>query len=329
MDATCQTPKVCAVCGITEGETDDHSWADATCQSPKICTACQIREGTNTSHVYNDGKCVTCDRRQLGFGKWQSYYVEDDQLSIVEIDFDTSLIYLTGYRRVASLDSVALENLMQYNHSVVTYGGAEYIDCLGDGCTINYETNDEIITITLMEGLVGSIILERIGPQDVKVIGVTGSTYFTNKDWIFVYQYGSSSTEQSTTDASSITQPTSCGHSWESATCVKAKTCKLCGITEGEANGHNWKDATCTSPKVCTTCNETIGAASAHNYTNGKCANCGSNDPDYVQETLVWIPTHGGTKYHRKSSCSQMKDPVQVTKSEAINRGFEPCGRCY
>lgn len=46
-------------------------------------------------------------------------------------------------------------------------------------------------------------------------------------------------------------------------------------------------------------------------------------------EQLVWIPTNGGTKYHSKSTCSSMIDPMQVTISEAIALNFDPCGRCY
>ena len=46
-------------------------------------------------------------------------------------------------------------------------------------------------------------------------------------------------------------------------------------------------------------------------------------------ETLVWIPTNGGTKYHSKSSCSNMDNPQQVTLSEAQARGFTACKRCY
>ena len=46
-------------------------------------------------------------------------------------------------------------------------------------------------------------------------------------------------------------------------------------------------------------------------------------------EVLVWIPTNGGTKYHSKSTCSNMKNPTQVTKSTAISKGFSACGRCY
>lgn len=44
---------------------------------------------------------------------------------------------------------------------------------------------------------------------------------------------------------------------------------------------------------------------------------------------LVWVPTNGGTKYHSRSGCSNMKDPIQVTKDTAIANGYTPCGRCY
>ena len=47
------------------------------------------------------------------------------------------------------------------------------------------------------------------------------------------------------------------------------------------------------------------------------------------QEPMVWIPTHGGTKYHNDSSCSNMDGPEYVTKSTAINRGFTACKKCY
>ena len=43
----------------------------------------------------------------------------------------------------------------------------------------------------------------------------------------------------------------------------------------------------------------------------------------------VWIPTHGGKKYHKKSSCSGMKDPEKVLLSTAKERGFTACKKCY
>ena len=43
---------------------------------------------------------------------------------------------------------------------------------------------------------------------------------------------------------------------------------------------------------------------------------------------MVWIPK-SGSKYHSRSSCSNMKNPTQVSRSEAIRRGYEPCKKCY
>ena len=52
------------------------------------------------------------------------------------------------------------------------------------------------------------------------------------------------------------------------------------------------------------------------------------NSAQNPQEEMVWIP-QSGKKYHSNSSCSGMENPSQVTKSEAENRGYTPCQRCY
>ena len=46
-------------------------------------------------------------------------------------------------------------------------------------------------------------------------------------------------------------------------------------------------------------------------------------------EQLVWIPTHGGIKYHKNNACSNMIDPDQVTLCQAEQKGFTPCKHCY
>ena len=43
----------------------------------------------------------------------------------------------------------------------------------------------------------------------------------------------------------------------------------------------------------------------------------------------VWIPTNGGTKYHSKSTCSGMKDPMRVDLSVARANGYTACKKCY
>lgn len=53
-----------------------------------------------------------------------------------------------------------------------------------------------------------------------------------------------------------------------------------------------------------------------------------SNDNQASSGEMVWIPK-SGKKYHSNSGCSNMKNPTQVTKEEAEDRGYEPCKKCY
>ena len=53
-----------------------------------------------------------------------------------------------------------------------------------------------------------------------------------------------------------------------------------------------------------------------------------SQDDQETYTEMVWIPKTG-SKYHRKSSCSNIKNPSQVSKQTAIQRGYGPCKKCY
>ena len=54
-----------------------------------------------------------------------------------------------------------------------------------------------------------------------------------------------------------------------------------------------------------------------------------TTQPTSAGERMVWIPTRGGTKYHKTNTCSNMIEPYEVTINEAVRQGFEPCKRCY
>ena len=43
---------------------------------------------------------------------------------------------------------------------------------------------------------------------------------------------------------------------------------------------------------------------------------------------MVWVVSTG-KKYHSKSTCSNMKSPMQITKTDAIKQGYTPCKKCY
>ena len=86
VEATCQAPKTCSECGMTEGAPLEHiwtpancvtaatcsacgeiqgtalghAWVDATCQTPKTCSRCAVTEGLTTPHDFREGKCTMC-----------------------------------------------------------------------------------------------------------------------------------------------------------------------------------------------------------------------------------------------------------------------------
>ncbi|MBP3313670.1 MAG: hypothetical protein J6K84_03315 [Oscillospiraceae bacterium] len=91
---------------------------------------------------------------------------------------------------------------------------------------------------------------------------------------------------------------------------------------------HEFSDATCVVPKTCSVCGKTEGAVVSHNYQNGTCSVCGDEQQAPAVEHMVWIPK-SGNKYHSSSSCSNMKNPSQVTEEDAIARNYTPCSKCY
>ena len=63
--------------------------------------------------------------------------------------------------------------------------------------------------------------------------------------------------------------------------------------------------------------------------TSGSKKSTGSASSGQTTSQMVWIPTHGGKKYHSNPNCSGMKGPEKVSLSTAKSRGFAACKKCY
>ena len=63
--------------------------------------------------------------------------------------------------------------------------------------------------------------------------------------------------------------------------------------------------------------------------TSGSKKSTGSASSGQTTSQMVWIPTHGGKKYHSNPNCSGMKGPEKVSLSAAKSRGFTACKKCY
>ena len=53
-----------------------------------------------------------------------------------------------------------------------------------------------------------------------------------------------------------------------------------------------------------------------------------TNTSTTASGTMVWI-TAKGKRYHRSSSCSNMKNPYTVTLEQAQASGRTPCRKCW
>lgn len=58
VDATCQHPKYCSVCGKEEGDLAEHKWVDATCLRAKHCGICGLEEGKKLEHDWEPATCT-------------------------------------------------------------------------------------------------------------------------------------------------------------------------------------------------------------------------------------------------------------------------------
>lgn len=56
--ATCDSPKTCTKCDLTEGEALGHIWQEADCETPKTCSRCGATEGQALGHQWTEADCT-------------------------------------------------------------------------------------------------------------------------------------------------------------------------------------------------------------------------------------------------------------------------------
>ena len=84
--------------------------------------------------------------------------------------------------------------------------------------------------------------------------------------------------------------------------------------------------ATCkinvTKPKYST------NSKPSTSHSGGSGSHSSGSNTTAPSSGYVWIP-NTGSKYHKTSTCSGMKDPSKVTVEEAKSYGYTPCSKCY
>ena len=116
--------------------------------------------------------------------------------------------------------------------------------------------------------------------------------------------------------------------------CFFAAICVLCGCNSEKVQEIPVQATVNTSGSLATTVTETITVTETTTLsTTTKITTTSS--PTTITETkanqsqkMVWIPK-SGSKYHRRSGCSKMKNPSNVSLSKAEALGYTPCKKCY
>ena len=68
---SCTANRICAICGISDGQTLGHNWQAATCTEPETCSRCQTTQGTALGHNWQAATCTEpakCSRCQTTQG---------------------------------------------------------------------------------------------------------------------------------------------------------------------------------------------------------------------------------------------------------------------
>lgn len=105
------------------------------------------------------------------------------------------------------------------------------------------------------------------------------------------------------------------------------------GSNATESNVPQESNTTSSETNVVTPSTEASTSSGSSSSSSGTSSSSGASvtvPPHSESEgNLVWVPTNGGSKYHNRAGCSQMKDPIQVSIETAKANGYTACGRCY
>ena len=242
VDATCTTAKACAVCGITEGNSNGHNWIDATCETSKTCLNCKLIDGNPLGHNWSDASCSTAK-----------------QCSVCE-----------------NTDG---EPLGHDTPSMTCTEEAECVRCKeiikAPGHTVKDATCTEVSICTVCHEVLSEALGHAWADATCELPQTCAICNITNGDPLGHIWEDATCTEPKACSVCAITDGKALGHSWIKATCTEAQTCSVCGVLYGEPFGHKWVDATCVDAAKCSVCGVTDGEALGHTTSCGDCTRCG------------------------------------------------------
>lgn len=215
LDATCEAPRTCNLCGEVEGEALGHSFGEATCSAPSTCAVCGVTDGEALPHTLTEANfqeapvCTVCGAAEgepltpgfvemgitpnlveLGVpytltihGTQYSYIVESHE--IVEPDADHPAV--EGYvwhRIVTRLE--ALENQASLGTNLYAYTDfADYYDPVGQTESVVWVENNVFMSLAFSCNYLGQDYTDCLMRQDNAHLNATGGAWTFEQDLTF------------------------------------------------------------------------------------------------------------------------------------------------
>jgi len=323
VEADCDTPKTCSVCGDTEGEALGHSYVediiDATCTATgtatyecSVCGHSYDEEIPMIPHDYVDGFCSVCNEPQP-----LEATITFDDLSKMTSSSTTQQVWEENSIVVTYDKNTYNNNLAEYANPVRFYAGTKVTIAYPGITKVVIVANTSAYAVVVKGGLPNSTVSGSTVTYECAAVDSVSFVPTAQARVNSITVYGSA--------------PSDCDHNYvgvetQAPTCtvegLMTYTCSECGDEYTAAIAvapHDYVEdiipATCTTTgtktytcSVCSDSYDEVIPMAPHNYVDDVCADCGH--VKVYKGTLVFDAD--------KENRTEYSTQIQVWESEGV-----------
>ena len=335
---SCTANRICAICGISDGQTLGHDWKAATCTDPETCRRCQTTQGTALGHNWQAATCTEpakCSRCQTTQGTalghdWQAATCTEP----------------AKCSRCQTMQGTALGHNWQAATCTKpkTCSRCQLTDGQALGHNWQAATCTKPKTCTECNITEGTVLGHDFANWTDNNDGTHKGT--CNRCQIEQFEGHTYDGTNKCTKCNAIKQSTTCEHDWKidktGATetqhwekCTKCQEkrnianhtfvngkCNVCDYVCKHTHTTVKKDET-NHWKECNNCGEQLDKK-AHNYENGKCE-CGKEEGSTTCEHDWKIDKTGATETQHWEKCTKCQEKRNIANHTFVNGKCNVC----
>ena len=297
----------------------NHSYSEATCTSAKTCKICGATSGKKLGHIYTDVCDATCNRSGCGVTRTVPHDYADATCTTAKT---CKLCGATEGKALGHDYASATCTTAKTCKVCDTTSGNKLGHAYSNDC-------DKKCNRCYAERTVGTHKYTNVCDLQCDSCGAWRAAYHTYSNdcdkSCNVCGATRSVGSHKYTNACDTTCNT-CGakrtvtHDYASATCTKAKTCKICGATSGSKLGHKYSNA---CDKSCNACGATRSVG-AHKYSDNcdeSCNTCGAKRTvkhTYKTTTTKATLKKNGSVVKKCTECGEIASKKTVKRIKSV-----------